>query len=80
VKTILLLSLLFGASLLSLSAALQAAPILVGNAGLVGQTLDADSVKAVLLGKKITLGGARVVIVLARAGERKTNSFSPTSA
>ena len=68
-KTKLLHLLLFAASLLNCSAALQAAPALVGHAGLAGQTLDADGVKAVLLGKKITLGGTRVVIVMARTGD-----------
>lgn len=40
----------------------------------MGQTLDADAVKAVLLGKKITLGGARVIIVMARTGDAQ-NAF-----
>lgn len=65
---------LFAASLLASGTALHAAPALVGNIGLQGQTLDADAVKAVLLGKKITLGGVRVVIVLARDGDAQ-NAF-----
>lgn len=52
----------------------QAAPALVGHAGLAGQTLDTDGVKAVLLGKKITLGGARIVVVIARTGDGQ-NAF-----
>lgn len=55
--------------LLVVGATLHAEPVLVGHAGLKGQTLDADGVKAVLLGKKITLGGTRVVIVFARLGD-----------
>jgi hypothetical protein len=74
VKLNFLLSLVLGAILLHCSATLQAAPALVGHAGLAGQRLDADGVKAVLLGKKITLGSARVVIVIARTGDAQ-NAF-----
>ncbi len=42
-------------------------PVLVGHKGLAGQKLDADGIKAVLLGKRATLGNARVVIVVAKA-------------
>jgi len=49
--------------------ALQASPVLVGNKGLAGQKLGADEVKAVLLGKKTTLGKDRVIIVTVKAGE-----------
>jgi hypothetical protein len=49
-----------------LAASLHAVPALIGNAGLNGQSLDADGIKAVLLGKKITVGDARVVIVIAK--------------
>ena len=45
---------------------LQAEPVLVGNKALAGQTLDAAGIKAALLGKKATLGSARVVIVIAK--------------
>lgn len=48
---------------------LHAGPALVGHEGLAGQTLDADGVKAVLLGKKATLGSTRVVLVLSKASE-----------
>ena len=48
---------------------LAAEPALVGNKGLTGQTLDADTIKAVLLGKKATLGDARVVIVIVKGSE-----------
>jgi hypothetical protein len=44
----------------------SAEPALIGHAVFKGQNLDADGVKAVLLGKKITVGDARVVIVIAK--------------
>jgi hypothetical protein len=65
-KTNLLRALLLGVTLTA-SLALHAEPALAGHTGLKGQTLDADGVKAVLLGKKVTLGDARVVIVIAKA-------------
>jgi hypothetical protein len=49
--------------------AIHADPALVGNKGLTGQTLDADGIKAVLLGKKVTVGDARVVLVIAKASD-----------
>lgn len=52
---------------LALAASLRADPALLGHPGLKGQTLDADAVKAVLLGKRVTLGDTRVVIVIAKA-------------
>jgi hypothetical protein len=52
---------------LALPSVLHAAPALAGHAGLKGQSLDADGVKAVLLGKRVTIGDARVVIVIAKA-------------
>lgn len=58
---------LFLGALLTVTASLQAAPVLAGHAGFKGQTLDAESIKAVLLGKKVSLGDARVVIVIAKA-------------
>ena len=60
----LLLAGLFATTALSLSAA----PALLGNTALSGQTLNAESVKAVLLGKKVALGDIRAVIVIAKAG------------
>jgi hypothetical protein len=74
VLTKLLRSLVFGAGLLGSCAALRAAPGLAGHANLAGQTLDADGVRAVLLGKRITLGGTRVIIILARTGDAQ-NTF-----
>ncbi len=56
------LSALAAASLSSLSAA----PVLVGNSELAGITLNDSDVEALLLGKTITLGGKRVMIVLAK--------------
>lgn len=47
----------------------QAESTLAGNKAFSGQTLDLESTKAVLLGKKITLGDARVVIVIAKASD-----------
>ncbi|MEP6668126.1 MAG: hypothetical protein ABJF10_03180 [Chthoniobacter sp.] len=66
--------LVFGVSLLDGNAAVHAAPVLAGHSSLAGQALDGDAVRAVLLGKKIALGGTRVVIVVARAGEAQ-NAF-----
>lgn len=51
-----------------LTLTLHAEPVLVGHPGLKGQALDGDSVKAVLLGKKATLGDARAVIIIAKVG------------
>jgi len=51
--------------------------MLAGHAGLKGQTLDDDGVKAVLLGKRITLGSTRVVIVFARQGEVQDAFLQP---
>jgi hypothetical protein len=45
---------------------LSAAPALLGHKDLAGQTLDAESAKAVLMGKKVALGNTRVVIVIAK--------------
>jgi hypothetical protein len=59
---------------LTLGTSLCAEPALVGHPGLQGQTLDADGTKAVLLGKRITLGDTRVVIVIAKAGDAQ-NAF-----
>src|SRR6266498_867766 len=60
---------LFCAASLALTWGLRGEPTLVGNKGLSGQNLDAEGVKSVLLGKRVTLGDARVVIVIAKAGE-----------
>ncbi|MCX6956216.1 MAG: hypothetical protein NTV51_29125 [Verrucomicrobia bacterium] len=48
--------------------ALRADPVLAGHAGLKGQALDDEAVKAVLLGKKATVGDTRAVIIIAKAG------------
>jgi hypothetical protein len=45
----------------------HAETVLAGNKQLAGQTLDADGVKAVLLGKKVTLGSNRVVVVIVKS-------------
>ncbi len=54
---------------LAFSGVLRAEPALLANSGLKGQSLDAEGVKAVLLGKRVTLGGTRVVIVIAKSGD-----------
>ena len=54
---------------LLLCAVAKAEPALVGNKSFAGQTLDVDAVKAVLLGKRVTVGDTRVVIVIAKAGD-----------
>jgi hypothetical protein len=59
------LAALFAASAVSITAA----PAMLGHQGLKGQTLDAETVRAVLLGKKVAIGDSRVVIVLAKNGE-----------
>lgn len=48
---------------------LNAGPVLIGHKGLASQNLDADGLKAVLLGKKATLGNDRVVIVIVKTSE-----------
>jgi len=55
--------------LLAAAGALQAETTLLGNKGLASQKLDADSIKAVLLGKKATLGSDRVVIIIVKASD-----------
>jgi hypothetical protein len=55
--------------LLATACLLRAEPALLGNKGLAGQTLDADAIKAVLLGKKATVGDARVIIVIIKGGD-----------
>ena len=49
----------------------HADPALLGNKGLAGQTLDADAVKAALLGKKATIGSDRVIIVIIKSSEKQ---------
>jgi hypothetical protein len=44
----------------------RAEPALTANGALKGQTLDAEGIKAVLLGKRVTVGDARVVIIIAK--------------
>ena len=67
-KTILKIALLIGLAT-AFSARVQADPVLVGNAAFSGNVLDADGVKAVLLGKRVTVGDVRVTIVIAKASE-----------
>jgi hypothetical protein len=51
---------------LAAGAFVRAETVLAGNKQFAGQTLDAESVKAVLLGKKVTLGSSRVVVVIVK--------------
>lgn len=44
----------------------HAEPVLAGHKALPNQTLDAEGVKSLLLGKRVTLGEARVVVVIAK--------------
>jgi hypothetical protein len=46
-----------------------AAPALAGHPGLKGHSLDAEGVKAVLLGKRVTIGDTRVVLVIAKSSD-----------
>jgi hypothetical protein len=55
-----------GLIIASTAASLSAATALLGHKDLAGQTLDAESAKAVLMGKKVALGNTRVVIVIAK--------------
>lgn len=57
------------AAAIALVSSLSAQPALLGHQALGSQTLDADGTKAVLLGKKVTLGDSRVVIVIAKSSE-----------
>lgn len=60
--------------LMATAVSLSAEPALLGNKSLSGQSLDGEGVKAVLMGKKVALGDARVVIVIAKSGEGQ-NAF-----
>jgi hypothetical protein len=53
----------------TLAASLHAAPALAGHPGLKGQSLDGEGIKAVLLGKRVTIGDARVVLIIVKAGD-----------
>jgi hypothetical protein len=54
---------------LAIATLAPAAPALVGHSQFAGQTLDAEAVKAVLLGKRVAIGDTRVVIVIAKASD-----------
>lgn len=53
--------------LLTAAVCASAEPALAGHLAFKGQSLDADGLKAVLLGKKVTIGDTRAVIVIAKA-------------
>jgi hypothetical protein len=52
-----------------LSSPAHAEPVLAAHASLKDKSLDADGIKAVLLGKRVTLGDTRVIIIIAKAGD-----------
>ncbi|MCC5021539.1 MAG: hypothetical protein J6386_01390 [Candidatus Synoicihabitans palmerolidicus] len=52
---------------------LSAGPALIGHAGLAGKALDADTAKAVLLGKAVKIGSERVVIIVAKDSTAQEN-------
>ena len=54
---------------LGLAASLHAAPVLAGHPDLKGQSLDGEGIKAILLGKRVTIGDARVVIIIAKTSD-----------
>ncbi|EDY83249.1 hypothetical protein VDG1235_2874 [Verrucomicrobiia bacterium DG1235] len=63
-----------GLSAIALScSAVSAAPVLIGNASLEGVSLSDSDMQAVLLGKNVSLGGKRVVIVVAKASDGQEN-------
>ncbi|ATC65032.1 hypothetical protein CMV30_14280 [Nibricoccus aquaticus] len=52
-----------------LCTSLHAEPVLAAHPGLKEKNLDADDMKAVLLGKRVTLGDTRVIIIIAKTGD-----------
>lgn len=48
---------------------LSAAPVLVGHPGLSAHTLSPAEAESVLLGRQVTIGSTRAVIVLAKTNE-----------
>lgn len=54
---------------LALPSLSHAAPALAGHPAFKGQSLDGEGVKAVLLGKRVTIGDTRVVLVIAKTSE-----------
>ena len=56
----------------------HAAPAIVGNSGLSGQSLDADTAKAVLLGKAVKIGSDRVVIIVAKESAAQDDFLKAT--
>ena len=62
----------------SLALSGHAAPALVGNSGLSGQSLDADAAKAILLGKSVKIGSERVVIIVAKESAAQDDFLKAT--
>jgi len=63
----LMLKIAVAALFATVAATLSAEPALLGNPALKGQTLEIETVKAVLLGKKVAIGDTRVVVIIAKA-------------
>lgn len=57
------------ALLLASGLSVCAAPTLVGHPGLKGQAFDNEAIKAVLLGKRITIANSRVIIVIVKSSD-----------
>lgn len=72
--------LLLATCALVIAPSLLAEPVVVAHKGLAGQNLDAESVKAVLLGKKVTVGSTRVVIVIAKTSAAQEQLLKDTVA
>ena len=60
---------LFTLALLALATAVSAAPAIIGNKNIAAEKLDAATVKAVFLGKKVSWNtGGRVVLAILKSG------------
>jgi len=66
-----LYSLILGLAIAAAAFHASAESALLANKVFSGQSWDADTIKAVLLGKKSTVGDNRVVIIIARAGDNQ---------
>jgi len=55
---------------LTFAVAANAAPVLIGNKNVAGEPLDATSLKAIFLGKKVAWNGAgRVILAVLKGGQ-----------
>lgn len=64
-------NLIAAAAMLAGACSLSAAPVLVAHSGLQGASLSGSDLEAVLLGKSVSVNGARVVLVLAKASDNQ---------